>query len=80
MIRVGCKCACGLVWFACALALTGVIGCSEPGAGTAQVAAEARQRMLPQASPKASSSKGAATGKKFSIKDRAPAAPEAPEK
>ncbi len=79
MTRALCKGSCGLVWFACGLALTGVVGCSEPGEGTATVATEARQRLLPQAGPKAIGAKASAAGKKLSIKDRSPTAPASPD-
>jgi hypothetical protein len=59
--------------------LAGVVyltGCSEPGEGSAQVGSEARQRLAPQAGPKATAGKPEGTGgKTFSIKDRAPSAP-----
>ncbi len=61
--------------------VVGVVGCSEPGQGTAQVATEARQRLMPQAAPKATRGKqNPAAGKTFSIKDRGLAAPAEPTK
>jgi len=74
----------GLGRFARCLVLAGVVGvvgCSEPGQGTAQVATEARQRLMPQAGPKATGGKQSpAAGKTFSIKDRGRAAPAEPTK
>jgi hypothetical protein len=53
----------------------GVAGCGDPEQGTAKVAPEARERLLPQAGPKAVGGQPqSAAGKTFSIKDRAPKA------
>jgi hypothetical protein len=73
----GRKPACGLAWLAGGMVLTGVVcvvGCSEPGQGTAQVSVEARERLVPKGGPKAGGKLQSAAGKSFSIKERGPAA------
>jgi hypothetical protein len=64
----GLALACGL----------GLVGCSDTGQGTVQVATESRQRLVPHVDSQAKGPRlQGAAGKSFSIKDRArpPASP-----
>jgi hypothetical protein len=61
----------GLIWLG-ALALP---GCGGPGAGTVQVAPEARRQITPHVADQPKNKRlQAVAGKSFSIKDRGPAA------
>ena len=59
-----------LIW----LGTLGVAGCGGPGAGTVQVAPEARRKITPHVADQPKSKRlQAVAGKSFSIKDRAAA-------